>query len=451
MSNTIQIKRGSGSPPTGSLAPYELGIDSVSGYLYIGGELVPDDSGNGTLKYGDAQGIKVFGTARIVNEYGSLHNVGGTTLPIFLENGEFKACEGSTISGTIEYAKSLETSRSIGVNLSTGQYASFNGREDIITGVSGTLPISKGGTGGNSMVEARQRLGVPGIRDSVLTLSDGKTDTAIKTPKPGLLPFDSSSNIGSSNEKFNAVYTNTIYANSIYGQIKPIMTWYNGEATPQIYHVTRVEVTNGWADGPINFVFTSRQGKKFELILKIQGKDGLDPALSYFTKSIQKIDSWVKAGNQDGISYFDIYVKIPAYYSLTLETISLSVYMQSRVAFTHYSDTKQSSDPEDSKAAFYTGFNKIGNGTASSSAKPEFETYPYKTFVLVTSSGSNQEHKISTIIPKEFCNGTIFRLVDNSTYYTWYLNFNADTNKITVGRGSTEKLPFDLYGMDIDV
>ena len=58
MSNTIQIKRGAGKPD-GKLAPYELGYDINSKLLYIGGDLVDDDSGNGIKKYGEAQGIKV--------------------------------------------------------------------------------------------------------------------------------------------------------------------------------------------------------------------------------------------------------------------------------------------------------------------------------------------------------------------------------------------------------
>lgn len=37
MSNIIQIKRGNGIPPDGSLAPYELGIDTSDYQLYIGG------------------------------------------------------------------------------------------------------------------------------------------------------------------------------------------------------------------------------------------------------------------------------------------------------------------------------------------------------------------------------------------------------------------------------
>ena len=37
MSNTIQIKRGAGVPPDGSLAPYELGYDTSNNKLYIGG------------------------------------------------------------------------------------------------------------------------------------------------------------------------------------------------------------------------------------------------------------------------------------------------------------------------------------------------------------------------------------------------------------------------------
>ena len=66
MSNTIQIKRGSGKPDN-KLAPYELGIDVDEGQLYYGGELKDDDANQGTKKYGEAQGVKVNSATRADN------------------------------------------------------------------------------------------------------------------------------------------------------------------------------------------------------------------------------------------------------------------------------------------------------------------------------------------------------------------------------------------------
>lgn len=168
MSNTIQIKRGAGKPD-GKLAPYELGYDINSKLLYIGGDLVDDDSGNGIKKYGQAQGIKVTEamiadtaskTKKIINNNGEGLTLGSKTTPIFLQNGEFQPCGGSSISGTIEKAEMLATPRQIGVNLTLNTYANFNGQQNIETGVTGILPVSKGGTGANTAEEARKTLGI---------------------------------------------------------------------------------------------------------------------------------------------------------------------------------------------------------------------------------------------------------------------------------------------------
>jgi len=70
----------------------------------------------------------------------------------------------SFISGRIKAASAaiavkLETARYIRVNLSSTSAASFDGSADINPGVTGTLPISGGGTGATSAAAARNNLG----------------------------------------------------------------------------------------------------------------------------------------------------------------------------------------------------------------------------------------------------------------------------------------------------
>lgn len=158
MSNTIQIKRGAGKPDE-KLAPYELGIDIVDGQLYYGGSLTTLEDGV-TKSYGDAQGIKVaqavqaLGAKSIISNNGEGLTMGNVTTPIFIENGEFRTCGGSSISGTIEQANMLSTPREIGVDLAKDTYASFNGQQNIVTGTTGILPVDKGGTGASSLAAA---------------------------------------------------------------------------------------------------------------------------------------------------------------------------------------------------------------------------------------------------------------------------------------------------------
>ena len=153
MSNIIQIKRGSGKPSNGVLLDGELGYDKTSGFLYIGNNNVIAD-----IKVGEA--TKADKAQKIINSSGDLLTVGSTTSPIFLNNGVFSQCTGTTISGTTEKAVTLVNPRQISVNLGQGTFARFDGSQDITTGVSGTLPVTKGGTGATTAAAARTNLGI---------------------------------------------------------------------------------------------------------------------------------------------------------------------------------------------------------------------------------------------------------------------------------------------------
>lgn len=164
MSNIFQIKRGHGTPNK-MLAPYELGINIDDNQLYFGGPI----NGN---EYGQAQGIKVTraeGAIKIVDANGNGQSVGSATGPIYLSDGKFLACgDGTTIPGTIEYAKALNPGAGIIANLETSNAAIFNGAESsqaTVIGTKGVLPIEKGGTNANNVDAAISNLGaVPNTR-----------------------------------------------------------------------------------------------------------------------------------------------------------------------------------------------------------------------------------------------------------------------------------------------
>lgn len=63
-------------------------------------------------------------------------------------------------SDTALAAQKLSVARTIQTNLENSSAASFDGSADIITGVVGTLPITKGGTGGTSIEQALDNLGI---------------------------------------------------------------------------------------------------------------------------------------------------------------------------------------------------------------------------------------------------------------------------------------------------
>lgn len=110
MSNSIQIKRGPGRPDN-KLLPYELGFDTTEGFLYIGG-LLKEEGG-----LGPAIELKVHQAQTAQNA--------------------LKA----------QSAEKLSTPRKIEVKLSEGNSVDFDGSADSTLGVSGILPVSKGGTG----------------------------------------------------------------------------------------------------------------------------------------------------------------------------------------------------------------------------------------------------------------------------------------------------------------
>ena len=136
MSNIIQIKRGTGRPD-GKLAPYELGINTSDWQLYIGGELVENQ--DGTKSYGSTQGIKVA-TASGLDDTGIAQVKG-------IEVTNAVNAVNAVNASNAEKANQLLNAQNILINLASSSAASFNGTAEANPGVTGTLPISNGGTG----------------------------------------------------------------------------------------------------------------------------------------------------------------------------------------------------------------------------------------------------------------------------------------------------------------
>lgn len=95
--------------------------------------------------------------------------IGSSTLPVYMNGGTITACgtslgvsvTGSSASctGNAATATKLATARTIQTNLGSTSSASFNGTANVTPGITGTLPISHGGTGATTAADAINKLG----------------------------------------------------------------------------------------------------------------------------------------------------------------------------------------------------------------------------------------------------------------------------------------------------
>lgn len=87
--------------------------------------------------------------------------------------------------GTAVAADKLSSVREITANLETEGGSSFDGTQDVSVGVTGTLPVTHGGTGGSTASAARKALGVPST-DTASTSANGLMSSTDKGKLDGI-------------------------------------------------------------------------------------------------------------------------------------------------------------------------------------------------------------------------------------------------------------------------
>lgn len=108
----------------------------------------------------------------------------GLTTPLSTAQGGTGNSTGSALT-----AVALATPRSIQVNLASTTPANFDGTADITPGVNGVLPVSSGGTGGDTPATARAGISAAVLGDNgditkLTNLSNGITGLSTNVPAP---------------------------------------------------------------------------------------------------------------------------------------------------------------------------------------------------------------------------------------------------------------------------
>lgn len=213
MASTILLKYGPGAPTSGELEYRELGYDHTNHKLYIG------NSSGGVTLLNPTYSLSSFGVTATAAELNRLDGITATTAELNYTDGvtsniqtqlngkaasshthpvsqvtgltasralisdssghpavssvtstELGYLDGVTssiqtqlngklsTSGTAAATTKLATARTIRTNLASTSTASFNGTANITPGVTGTLPVANGGTGGTSGLEAANNL-----------------------------------------------------------------------------------------------------------------------------------------------------------------------------------------------------------------------------------------------------------------------------------------------------
>lgn len=109
--------------------------------------------------------------------------VGSSAIPVYMNAGTITACSTLSVSttGNAATATKLATARTIQTNLGSTSSASFNGTANVTPGVTGTLPVTNGGTGATTAANARTNLGLGGAATYSATSSITSGSTALIT------------------------------------------------------------------------------------------------------------------------------------------------------------------------------------------------------------------------------------------------------------------------------
>ncbi|NYY43007.1 phage tail protein [Escherichia coli] len=78
------------------------------------------------------------------------------------------------LTGNADTATKLKTGRTIRTNLDSTSAVSFDGSANVTPGVTGTLPVSNGGTGATTASEARTNLGLGDVATQSLSTLDAR-------------------------------------------------------------------------------------------------------------------------------------------------------------------------------------------------------------------------------------------------------------------------------------
>lgn len=162
--------------------------DRTSVYVNSGVYVTPSDkSVTATTFKGN-----LTGTAAVATDIShSLTGNGTNTLTLTIGSASANVVTVNNVSHSSD-ASTLSTARNFITNLSSADSVSFNGAANATLGITGTLPVSHGGTGATKVADARSNLGLGSLAvlnnasDTTLAVSiTGKADTAGTADKVG--------------------------------------------------------------------------------------------------------------------------------------------------------------------------------------------------------------------------------------------------------------------------